>query len=441
MSDIAIKVEGLSKRYRIGAQQQAYRTLREKLNDTALAPFRAAKHLLTRNGNGASGKGQAASRFPLTASRETFWALKDVSFEVKRGEVVGIIGRNGAGKSTLLKILSRITEPTEGFADIQGRVGSLLEVGTGFHPELTGRENIFLNGSILGMKRVEIKKKFDEMVAFAEIEKFIDTPVKYYSSGMYVRLAFAVAAHLEPQILLVDEVLAVGDIAFQKKCLNKMKEAGVEGKTSLVVSHNMETITRICERALWLHKGQVMFDGKVIDAVSAYEASTRANQDSNSNRLVRRPRPSQKAWVEWVEIKSDSNESRAVFENGEYMNLVTCIKGELPPASYFEWALFTERGQVATSGGTFFKESDIKLPTPSGLLRARIGPLPLAEGRYSLHLRLGELPGHNVMDVWEEVSTILISSNIPESGGLHFDIRRGIVYVPGYYSDGATSLK
>src|SRR6266446_1905229 len=229
MNDTAIKVEGLSKRYRIGAQQQAYRTLREKLNSTALAPFKGAKSILNRNDNGNSKSAVRKSK------SETFWALKDVSFEVKQGEVVGIIGRNGAGKSTLLKVLSRITEPTEGYADIHGRVGSLLEVGTGFQPELTGRENIFLNGSILGMKHAEIKKKFDEMVTFAEIEKFIDTPVKHYSSGMYVRLAFAVAAHLDPEILLVDEVLAVGDAAFRKKCLGKMDDVARQGRTVLFV--------------------------------------------------------------------------------------------------------------------------------------------------------------------------------------------------------------
>src|SRR5947199_2888083 len=233
MFETAIKVEGLGKRYRIGANQQAYKTLKEKLNATAAAPFRAARHLLTGNGNGHS---QSAIR---NLKSETIWALKDVSFEIKRGEVVGIVGRNGAGKSTLLKILSRITEPTEGCADIYGRVGSLLEVGTGFHPELTGRENIYLNGTILGMKRIEIERKFDEIVAFAEIEKFIDTPVKHYSSGMYVRLAFAVAAHLEPEILVVDEVLAVGDVDFQEKCLGRMGEVAHRGTTVLFVSHNM----------------------------------------------------------------------------------------------------------------------------------------------------------------------------------------------------------
>jgi lipopolysaccharide transport system ATP-binding protein len=198
------------------------------------------------------------------------WALKDVSFEVKRGEVVGIIGRNGAGKSTLLKILSRITEPTEGYADIIGRVGSLLEVGTGFHPELTGRENIYLNGSILGMKRAEIERRFDEIVAFAEIERFIDTPVKYYSSGMYVRLAFAVAAHLEPEILLVDEVLAVGDAAFQKKCLGKMQEVGREGRTILFVSHNMTAVQNLCQRCVWLDSGRTSEDGPSGQVISSY---------------------------------------------------------------------------------------------------------------------------------------------------------------------------
>src|SRR5882724_10321411 len=268
MSDVAIKIEGLGKRYRIGAQQQAYRTLREKLNETALAPFRAAKHSLTGNGNGTS---QSANR---NSKSEAFWALKNVSFEVTHGEVVGIIGRNGAGKSTLLKILSRITEPTEGYADINGRIASLLEVGTGFHPELTGRENVFLNGSILGMKRVEINRKFDEIVAFAEIDKFIDTPVKHYSSGMYVRLAFAVAAHLDPEILFVDEVLAVGDAEFQKKCLGKMHDVSQAGRTVIFISHSMESISRLCPRAIWLNEGKLIVDGPADDVIAQYSATT-----------------------------------------------------------------------------------------------------------------------------------------------------------------------
>src|SRR6266850_1271597 len=261
MSKTAIKVEGLSKRYRIGAQQRAYRTLREKLNETAMAPFRAMKSLTNGNGNGHKSKS------------ETFWALRVISFEVKPGEAVGIIGRNGAGKSTLLKILSRITEPTEGYADINGRIASLLEVGTGFHQELTGRENIYLNGAILGMKRDEIERKFDEIVAFAEVEKFIDTPVKHYSSGMHMRLAFAVAAHLEPQILLVDEVLAVGDVAFQKKCIGKMETVAAHGRTVLFVSHNLGAIKELCQSCIVLNNGKLEFRGPVVEGISRYSQS------------------------------------------------------------------------------------------------------------------------------------------------------------------------
>ena len=258
MGDIALRVEDLSKQYRIGSSREAYKTLRDTFTDVVMSSFRRVGKLL----HGRSGRAPELG--------ETFWALKDISFEIKRGEVVGIIGYNGAGKSTLLKILSRITEPTEGYADIYGRVGSLLEVGTGFHPELTGRENIYLNGAILGMKRMEITRKFDEIVAFAEIERFIDTPVKHYSSGMYMRLAFAVAAHLEPEILLVDEVLAVGDARFQKKCLNKMQDAGQQGRTVLFVSHNMPAITRLCERAILLEGGRVLQDGPSHRVVSTY---------------------------------------------------------------------------------------------------------------------------------------------------------------------------
>lgn len=260
MSDVVIKVENLGKLYRIG-ERERYKALRDTLTDAFTKPFRLVRNLFS--GNGAP---------PTSASNNTIWALKDVSFEVKRGEVIGIIGRNGAGKSTLLKILSRITEPTEGFAEIRGRVGSLLEVGTGFHPELTGRENIYLNGAILGMRKAEIDRKFDEMVAFAEVEKFIDTPVKHYSSGMYVRLAFAVAAHLEPEILLVDEVLSVGDFAFQKKCLGKMGEVAGEGRTVLFVSHNMGAITRLCPQSIWLHEGNLVSQGPSGEVINSYQS-------------------------------------------------------------------------------------------------------------------------------------------------------------------------
>lgn len=244
MSDLAIRVENLGKMYRIGRAQQRHDTLRDALQSAVCTPLERLQ-----------GKTSASEKESL------LWALKDISFEVKQGEVVGVIGHNGAGKSTLLKILARITEPTMGRAVLNGRAGSLLEVGTGFHPELTGRENIYLNGAILGMKRVDIAHRFDEIVAFAEIEKFLDTPVKRYSSGMYVRLAFAIAAHLEPDILLVDEVLAVGDAAFQKKCLGKMGEVAKEGRTILLVSHNLTYITYVCSRALLLRQGVLIADG------------------------------------------------------------------------------------------------------------------------------------------------------------------------------------
>ena len=262
MTDIAIRVENLSKQYHIGSLngdgRLGYKSLRDTVTDVFTSPFRRARALL---------RGQADG---VSEMNEAIWALKDVSFEVKRGEVVGIIGRNGAGKSTLLKILSRITEPTEGQAAIYGRVGSLLEVGTGFHPELTGRENIYLNGAILGMRRAEIERKFDEIVAFAEVEKFIDTPVKHYSSGMYLRLAFAVAAHLEPEILLVDEVLAVGDAAFQKKCLGKMGDVAKVGRTVLFVSHNMAAISALCRRCIYLNAGSIQADSQPDKAIVHY---------------------------------------------------------------------------------------------------------------------------------------------------------------------------
>jgi lipopolysaccharide transport system ATP-binding protein len=258
MNNIAIRVENLSKLYRIGARQEPYRTLRDTLAGAASAPFRRIRSTFQR------AHGESVER-----SNE-FWALKDVSCEVKRGEVVGIIGRTGAGKSTLLKILSRITEPTSGYADIYGRIGSLLEVGTGFHPELTGRENIYLNGAILGMKRAEIDHQFDAIVAFAEVEQFVDTAVKHYSSGMYLRLAFAVAAHLEPEILLVDEVLAVGDAQFQKKCLGKMSEVAKEGRTIFFVSHNMGAIQQLCSRAFLIRSGSLCKEGTAEEIIADY---------------------------------------------------------------------------------------------------------------------------------------------------------------------------
>src|SRR5919205_4434128 len=251
MEPVVVNVEGVSKRYRIGALHSGYYSFREVFAGAVAARLRRLRR-------GADDEGT------------TLWALKDVSFEVRRGEILGIVGRNGAGKSTLLKILSRITRPTAGQVEIYGRVGSLLEVGTGFHPDLTGRENVYLNGAVLGMRKAEIARKFDEIVAFSELEKFIETPVKFYSSGMYVRLAFSVAAHLEPEILIMDEVLAVGDAAFQQKCLDKMRDIRLQGRTIFFVSHDLPAVVRLCRRVVLLEGGRVAAEGAAQEIVGEY---------------------------------------------------------------------------------------------------------------------------------------------------------------------------
>ena len=255
-----VRVESLSKQYLLGSRESAYATLRESVVEAVLTPFQRLR-------------GQNGGR-----NRETIWALQNLNFEVAPGEALGVIGRNGAGKSTLLKILSRITQPTTGRAELFGRVASLLEVGTGFHPELTGRENIYLNGAVLGMKRAELDRKFDQIVEFSELEKFLDTPVKRYSSGMYMRLAFAVASHLEPEILIVDEVLAVGDAQFQKRCLGKMSNVARQGRTVLFVSHNMNAVQSLCQRAIWLDEGKVVKEGAATSVVNDYLVSGNARQ-------------------------------------------------------------------------------------------------------------------------------------------------------------------
>ncbi|MEK7069517.1 MAG: ABC transporter ATP-binding protein, partial [Patescibacteria group bacterium] len=289
-----IKIKGLSKKYNIAHQRGGYVALRDVLTNVFKNPFRFAKDKTKQ----AIGIGK----------KEEFWALKDINLEVNKGEIIGIIGRNGAGKSTLLKILSKITPPTEGEVYLNGRVGSLLEVGTGFHPELTGRENIFLNGAILGMTRREIAKKFDQIVEFSGIEKFLDTPVKYYSSGMYVRLAFSVAAHMEPDILIVDEVLAVGDAEFQKKCLGKMEEVTKnEGRTILLVSHNMGAIERLCNRCILLDNGNIIKEGETKDVIDFY-----LNSKSNlSSEIIPRNKNSQLGQFTKITILNKENKPSA----------------------------------------------------------------------------------------------------------------------------------
>lgn len=305
----AISIESVSKFYRLGTRREgAYRTLRETLTEAAAVPWRRLRRL----SRSSPGPG---------SSPDELWALKDVSLEVRPGEAVGIIGRNGAGKSTLLKILSRITAPTNGTINIHGRIGSLLEVGTGFHPELTGRENIFLNGAIIGMGRREIARKFDAIVDFAEIDRFIDTPVKRYSSGMYVRLAFAVAAHMEPDILLIDEVLSVGDLAFQRKCMDHAKRLLERDATLLFVSHNMFAIKAMCDRAVYLLRGRVALDGTTEEVTRLYDQEGRLDMAAWATRLVGSDPTKCPIWIRDFELLGEDGQPRTIFEHGERMRI------------------------------------------------------------------------------------------------------------------------
>jgi lipopolysaccharide transport system ATP-binding protein len=335
MSRVVIEAVGLGKEFHIGSIQKSHYRLTDQLVDMVVAPFRRVGNLM---------RGQAGGAADLD---EAIWAIKDISFQVKPGEVVGIIGRNGAGKSTLLKILSGISDPTEGYADIYGRVGSLLEVGTGFHPELTGRENIYLNGAILGMKKGEIESKLDEIVAFAEIDKFLDTPVKHYSSGMYVRLAFSVAAHLEPEILLVDEVLAVGDVAFQRKCLGKMDDVAKAGRTVIFVSHNMGLLQQLCERGILLQNGNVSLDGPITEVVDAYlQTLEQVNSQDLSKRTDRKGVG--QARLVYAEVTNNSSGHPSVLRTGHTARFVFSVNASVPGIAC-NFFIYDAIGQPVTS--------------------------------------------------------------------------------------------
>ncbi|HEV8430010.1 MAG TPA: ABC transporter ATP-binding protein [Pyrinomonadaceae bacterium] len=380
MSNVAIRCEGLSKQYRIGSSQERYKALRDVITDAAAAPFRRLSRAV-RNGSGNSKSNQDQLKAAQSAIDNSYiWALDDVSFEIETGEVVGIIGRNGAGKSTLLKILSRITKPTRGRARVHGRVGSLLEVGTGFHPELTGRENIYLNGAILGMRKSEIARKFDEIVAFSEVEKFIDTPVKRYSSGMYMRLAFGVAAHMETEVLLVDEVLAIGDAQFQKKCFARMSEIGRHGRTILFVSHNMSAVRTICEHALVIDSGKVVAQGEVNHTIDHYLAQF-----------------SSQSWIEGVETPTFSLHSVEVTsERGPVIKTFDPVqirveitpKTEIADPGLFVSVLTMDSRRIASLDLKDFMNLDPLRAQQKYELGFRIESLPLLPGNYQLEIHL-----------------------------------------------------
>ncbi|MEE4272579.1 MAG: ABC transporter ATP-binding protein [Thermoanaerobaculales bacterium] len=374
--EVVIRAEGLGKRYQIGRSTAAYGTLRDTIADLAAAPIRALGRLR---------KARASSRQP-----RTIWALNDINLEVCQGEVLGVIGRNGAGKTTLLKILSRITEPSAGRVELRGRVGSLLEVGTGFHPELTGRENILLNGAILGMRRSEILRKFDEIVSFAEIGQFLDTPVKRYSSGMYVRLAFAVAAHLEPEILLIDEVLAVGDLAFQRRCLGKVGEAARGGRTVLFVSHNMAAVENLCTRCVLINGGQIVCDGSPTEVISAYVRSQEQQLKTGIDETARRSGSGRLVFTSFG-VETIQGTAVPLVRSGEDVVLVFGYrKNGSAKVNNVDLgiAFYTEHGHPLTVLCSSYTGKTYSVDSTTGEFRCVIENLPLAAGRYVVGGRL-----------------------------------------------------
>ena len=416
---MAVSLEQLGKQYRLGSNSGAYRTLRESLVEALQVPFKGLRR-------------QRPSPHPSAPAPgpDIIWALKEVSLEIPQGEILGIIGRNGAGKTTLLKVLSRITEPDEGRVRLRGRVGSLLEVGTGFHPELTGRENIFMNGAILGMSRREILGKFDEIVAFAEIEPFLDTPLKRYSTGMGTRLAFAVAAHLETDILLVDEVLAVGDMGFRKKCLGKMQDVTQAGRTVLFVSHDMNSIRRLCQSAVWLDRGRIRAAGGVQETVSKYEASFLGSEGLRSARMERRHPPHSPKWIAWVALATAEGKPATSFSNGDILKLSVGFHGKTPhQTTFFEWYLHevSQGVRVAWGGAKATPAGDI--PGNCTELSILIGPLPLTIGSYAISLNIG-VGGVALFDFWHDAIYFDIAECQAIDSDYHFSDEYAPVYIP-----------
>jgi lipopolysaccharide transport system ATP-binding protein len=397
-----IRVQNISKQYEVGATRAPYGSLRDSLANAVRAPMR----LLGRN------------RRP---ARSKMWALKDVSFDVAAGEVVGIIGRNGAGKSTLLKILSRITDPTGGKVDLYGRLGSLLEVGTGFHAELTGRENIYLSGAILGMKQADIRTKFDEIVAFAEVERFLDSPVKHYSSGMYMRLAFAVAAYLEPEILLVDEVLAVGDAEFQKKCLRKMGDLSKQGRTVLLVSHNLAAVQKLCPRTLFLSAGSLKVDSNSGSAIREYLGAGQAQGGFDSGGRTMQPKRVKvlNAWLEQDGAPS------SVFLFGDKLDLF--IQIDILEETIFSVELILRQADgipIAFAPSGLAKDWEVDAAIGTVMIRAELPALALAAGGYSIDIILGET-GVRFLDCIESAISFNVDSTSIGERNWHFFQNRG----------------
>jgi ABC-type polysaccharide/polyol phosphate transport system ATPase subunit len=404
MNKEAIHVDSLGKRYRIGARER-YHTMRDRLTNALTAPAR----WFSSNGAGASRKGP-----------NHFWALRNVSFELKEGEVLGLIGRNGAGKTTLLKILSRVTQPTEGSAEIRGRVGSLLEVGTGFHPELTGRENTYLNGAILGMGKKEITRKFDEIIEFAEVADFIDTPLKHYSSGMQMRLAFAIAAHFEPQILLVDEVLAVGDIAFQKKCLGKMSEVAQAGRTIVLVSHQMNQIRRLCERVIWMDGGTIKQSGTTAEVAGAYEVAMTSGAASGEADRGQKAR-----FVSWEILEPRSEPPHMLTSLGPVrVQFVMRVNQEVRRAHHGV-ALFSMDRQLIWA----LAKDGICLTPGLHCFTYTFPMLPLRPGAYTWHVSLYE--DGELLDAWDCLPEMNIATQIFQHPK---DEWNGILNVPSDFS-------
>jgi lipopolysaccharide transport system ATP-binding protein len=417
-----ISVENLSKQYRIGTKLP-YKTFREAIMNIITSPAKLFRHPMP------------SALCSMPPSRDGYiWALKDVSFEVKEGEVLGIIGRNGAGKTTLLKVLSRVTEPTKGEVKIRGRVGSLLEVGTGFHPELTGRENIFLNGAILGMRKEEIKEKFDEIVAFSEVEKFLDTPMKRYSSGMYVRLAFAVAAHLEPEILLVDEVLAVGDAQFQKKCLGKMGEVSKEGRTVLFVSHNLQAIRNLCPRSIFLNNGEVISDATTEKSLSHYSQFLHRLQIDDktaiNNELVRRGGGSVRFTS--VSVYDVNGKESYSFEMGETIRFKMSYKvfKEIRGLSVYIALRSGITREIVTSVKHLISSAKIGADT-TGTVIIELPDVYIRPGEYPIYLHISEsLPTKTNFDVLDDLTAPLVITAGSKKQESNFDPSQSL----GYFS-------